>query len=66
MEAHLAQQVVHLICNQEVGGSNPSVGTIYSLTKITTPELPLHNAHYEGYFSVENQKNHFATPLNTK
>ena len=26
--AGLAQLVVHLICNQGVGGSNPSVGTI--------------------------------------
>lgn len=29
LRAGLAQLVVHLICNQGVGGSNPSAGTIY-------------------------------------
>lgn len=29
--AGLAQLVVHLICNQGVGGSNPSAGTIFPI-----------------------------------
>jgi hypothetical protein len=32
--AGLAQLVVHLICNQGVGGSSPSAGTIYAFTDV--------------------------------